>query len=270
MIVIGDRRLQTTRSADGTEVGVVTVGSGPPLVLVHGAWNWADHWLGVAEHLAEAFTCSVLDRRGRKSSGDGASYSFDREIEDIAAVLEAVGPGASLLGHSSGAIYSLEAARRVPVERLVLYEPPLIWAERGDPSGLVDRVRDLVDQGKPEDAASLFFAEEGRVDEEGLELLRSQPAWESMVDLAPICVREWEAILTAGLTVDRYRAVTVPTLLLAGSENLDHPSMATEQLGATLPDVRTVVLKRFGHNANLLDPALVASEVRAFLASAAP
>lgn len=237
-------------------------------MLVHGAWNWADHWLGVAEHLAEAFTCSVLDRRGRRSSGDGTSYSFKREIEDIAAVLEAVGPGASLLGHSSGAIYSLEAARQVPVERLVLYEPPLIWAERGDPTGLVGRVRDLVDQGKPEDAASLFFAEEGRLDEEGLGLLRSQSAWEPMVDLAAICVREWEAILAAGLTVDRYRPVTVPTLLLAGSENLDHPSMATKQLGAALPDVRTVVLKGFRHDAHLLNPALVASEVRAFLASA--
>lgn len=63
--------------------------------------------------------------------------------------------------------------------------------------------------------------------------LRSQPAWGPMVDLAPICVREWEAIVAAGLTVDRYRALTVPTLLLAGSENLDHPSMATKQLGAS-------------------------------------
>lgn len=36
-------------SADGTEIGINTVGSGPPLVLVHGAWNWAEHWMGVAE-----------------------------------------------------------------------------------------------------------------------------------------------------------------------------------------------------------------------------
>ena len=60
----------------------------------------------------------------------------------------------------------------------------------------------------------------------------------------------------------------VPTLLLAGSENLDHPSMATKQLGAALPNTRTVVLEGFRHDAHLLDPALVASEVRAFLASA--
>lgn len=144
----------------------------------------------------------------------------------------------------------------------MLYEPPLIWAERGDPTGLVSRIRELVDQGKSEDAASLFFAEEGRLDENGLALLRSLPAWEPMVGLAAICVRQWEAILAAGLTVDRYRTVTVPTLLLAGSENLDHPSMATEQLGAALPDVRTVVLEGFRHDAHLLEPALVATQVR--------
>jgi pimeloyl-ACP methyl ester carboxylesterase len=144
--------LRSRCAADRIDDDVHSVGSGPPLVLVHGAWNWADHWLGVAERLAGSCTCSVLDRRGRGSSGDGDSYSFDREIEDIAAVVEAVGPGTSLLGHSSG-----------------------------------------------------------------------------------------------------------------GSENLDHPSMTTEQLGAALPDVRTVVLEGFRHDAHLLDPALVATPVRAFL-----
>lgn len=83
-------------SSDGTPIGAVTVGSGPPLVLVHGAWNWAEHWLGVAEELADAHTCWVMDRRARASSGDGDDYSFDHEIDDIAAVLAAAGPDGGL------------------------------------------------------------------------------------------------------------------------------------------------------------------------------
>ena len=94
----------------GRQIGVVTLGSGPPLVLVHGAWNWAEHWLGVAENLADDHTCSVMDRRGRGSSGDGDDYSIDREIEGIAAVLDTAVLDASLLGHSSVAIYALEVA----------------------------------------------------------------------------------------------------------------------------------------------------------------
>lgn len=260
----------TVDSADGTQIGVVTVGSGTPLVLVHGAWNWREHWQGVAEELAQSHTCWVMDRRARGSSGDGDDYFFDREIEDIAAVLEVAGPDASLLGHSSGAIYALETARRTHVERLILYEPPLRWAERGDPANLVDRIRALVEEDRLEDAAELFFREEGRLDDEGLAFLKTLPEWAPMVALAPICVREWDAILDADVRVDRYRELSTPTLLLAGSENLDHPSMATESLAGTLPDVRTAVLDGHGHMAHRTEPVVVANEVRAFLADSAP
>lgn len=262
-------RVETVRSADGTEIGLHIIGSGPPLVIVHGAWNWAEHWLGVAEALADAHACLVMDRRARGTSGDGVDYSFDREIEDVAAVLDTAGPDVSLLGHSSGAIYALETARRVGVGRLILYEPPLRWAERGDPAGLVDRVSGHVDAGRLEEAARVFFSEEGRLPDEALQFLRSRPEWDSMVALAPTCVREWEAILDAGISVDRYRELSIPTLLLAGSENLDHPSMATDPLAATLPDVRTAVLDGHGHMANRTDPTLVAEKVRGFLAATA-
>lgn len=232
--------------------------------------NWAEHWLGVAEALADSHTCSVMDRRGRGSSGDRDGYAFDREIEDIAAVLEAAGPDASLMGHSSGAIYALETARRVQVERLIIYEPPLRWAERGDPAGMVDRVRALVEEGQFEDAAELFFREEGREDDEGIAFLKTLPAWQHMVELAPICVREWDEIIRAQLSVDRYRKLSTPTLLLAGSENLDHPSMATKALSTALPNVRTEVFDGHAHTAHSANPALVADTVRTFLAVGAP
>jgi pimeloyl-ACP methyl ester carboxylesterase len=262
-------RERTVRSSDGTQIGAVTVGEGTPLVIVHGAWNWGEHWLGVAEELAESHTCWVIDRRARGRSGDGDDYSFDREIEDIAAVLDAAGPDASLAGHSSGAIYALETARRQGAERLVLYEPPLSWAEQGDPDNMVDRVRALVDAGEAEEAAELFFREEGRLDDSELALLKTLPVWEPMVALAPVCVREWDAILAAELSVGRYEKMSTPTLVLAGSENLDHPSMATQSISATLPDVHTAVLDGHAHRAHLTDPTLVADEIRAFLGSAA-
>lgn len=260
-----DTREHTIRSLDGTQIGAVTVGSGQPLVMVHGAWNWRDHWMGVAEELAQSRTCWVMDRRARGSSGDGDDYSFDREIEDIESVLDAAGDEASLIGHSSGAIYALEAARRHGVERLAVYEPPLRWAERGDPHQIVDRVRGLVDEGKPDEGAEMFFREEGRLGEEELCQLKTLPVWEEIVALAPICVREWDAILDANLSVDRYQDLSMPTLVLAGSENLDHPSMATESLSATLPYVRTSVLDGHAHRAHLTDPKLVADEVGSFL-----
>lgn len=265
-----NRQERIVLSSDDTPIGVVTVGAGPPLVFVHGAWNWGEHWLDVANALADTHACSVMDRRARARSGDGDDYSFDREVEDIVAVLESAGPDAGLIGHSSGAIYALETARRFPVERLVVYEPPLRWAERGDPADLVDRIRVLVDDDDFKAAAQLFFREEGRLSDEGLAFLETLPVWESMVALAPICVREWDAILGADLSVARYRDLSTPTLLLAGSENLDHPSMATQQLSATLPDVRTRVLEGHAHTAHRTDPTLVADAMRGFLTETVP
>lgn len=256
---------QTVQSSDGTEIGVIKVGSGRPAVFVHGAWNWHDHWMGVAEELIDSHTCWVMDRRGRGASGDGDDYSFDREIEDIRAVLDEAGPDAALVGHSSGAIYSLETANRQDLEKLVLYEPPLRWAEGGHPDEMVNRVRVLVDAGKPEEAAEMFFSEEGRLDEDDLAALKALPVWEPMAELAPLCIREWDAILDAGLSVHRYREMSTATLLFAGGDNLDHEGMATEALSATLPDVRVSVLEGHRHRAHLTDPALVADEVREFL-----
>src|SRR5206468_4061749 len=113
--VTAELRSQTVRSADGTSIGFVTVGSGPSLVFVPGAFGTAEHWLPVAVEMADQYTGYVIDRRSRGRSGNGADYSFDREIEDIEAVLHVAGPGAHLLGHSSGGIYALEAARRLPI-----------------------------------------------------------------------------------------------------------------------------------------------------------
>lgn len=255
----------TIRSSDGTEIGAIEVGSGRPVVFVHGAWNWHGHWMRVAEHIADSHTCWVMDRRGRGSSSDGDDYSFDCEIEDIGAVLDEAGTDAALVGHSSGAIYALETANRQRVESLVLYEPPLRWAEGGHPDEMVERVRTLVDASKPEEAAEMFFREEGRLGEDDLAALKARPVWGRMVGLAPLCVREWDAILDAGLSVDRYQEMSTPTLLFAGGDNLDHAGMATEALSATLPDVRVSVLEGHRHRAHLEDPTLVANEIRAFL-----
>lgn len=255
---------QVVCSHDGTEIGYLQLGSGPALVMVHGAWGSRDAWLEVAKLLAERCSCYLMDRRGRGRSGDRADYCMDREIEDIEAVLEVAGPDASLLGHSSGAIYALEVARRVPVSRLVLYEPPLRWRGQRAESFL-QRFRAEVNTGCLDRAATLFFREEARLEDDELSVLQSTPAWPQMTARARTCVREWEAILDAELQVERYRDVSVPTLLLAGTETAGHPSFATSQLEELLPHVRTTMLPGQGHMANHAVPDVVAGTVSRFL-----
>src|SRR5215204_1832836 len=61
----------------------------------------------LARRLADRFTVINYDRRGRGDSGNADGYAVEREIEDLAAVIEAAGGSASLWGWSSGAVLAL-------------------------------------------------------------------------------------------------------------------------------------------------------------------
>ena len=77
-------RVQHATSADGTRIGYVTSGTGPPLVMVHGAT--ADHTAlsRVVPLLESDYTVHAVDRRGRGLSGDSAPYDISLEYADVA------------------------------------------------------------------------------------------------------------------------------------------------------------------------------------------
>ena len=254
-------------SEDGTLIAYAQIGYGPvPLVMVHGVLDTGRSWVPVAEALSEHCSCFVMDRRGRGGSEVGNEYRFESEIEDIEAVLRVAGAGAALLGHSSGGIYALEVARRTPLAGLIVYEPPLHY--RGF-DAVVDRIRALIVEGRLDDAAATFFTDEAGMSEREIAAFRQAPFWPKIAQLAPTLVREWDAIFAVGPTVARYRDVSVPTLLLTGSENVRHPSFATADLDRCLADARIASFDGQGHTANLEVPELVADRIARFLVDVA-
>jgi pimeloyl-ACP methyl ester carboxylesterase len=262
----GQGKNQTVRSADGTHIGFSKIGSGPlPLVIVHGALSSGEQWMPVATAMTEHCSCYVMDRWGRGGSDDRADYSLEREVEDIRAVLEVAGPDAYLLGHSSGAIYNLEAALHAPLAGLILYEPPLHAFHGPFVEDVLDCIRMAAREERFDDVVSIFFNDEARVPENELSRLKATQLWEHMVALAPQSVREWEELGEVGLTVDRYRNVAVPTLLLAGTITKNHPSFATQALESILPHARTVMLDGQGHSGSQSAPDLVAKVATSFM-----
>jgi len=118
---------QTVRSADGTAIAFDRTGQGPAVILIGGAFNDRSTMRGTAAGLDGEFTVYIYDRRGRCDSGDTAPYAVEREVEDIAALIEHAGGSAALFGHSSGAILAIEAVLRgLPVSKLAVYEPPFV------------------------------------------------------------------------------------------------------------------------------------------------
>jgi pimeloyl-ACP methyl ester carboxylesterase len=152
-------------SKDGTRIGTTTIGSGPAIVLVDGALCWrASGPSGpLAEQLKDRFTVTTYDRRGRGESGDTEPYAIAREVEDLAAVIEAAGGSAAVYAISSGVPLALAAAETgVPITKMVLYEAPIYTddSHRVDPT-YVQRLQDFIAAGNNSAAVKLFMRNVG-------------------------------------------------------------------------------------------------------------
>ncbi len=82
--------METIRSKDGTTIAFDRTGTGPPVVLVGGAFSWRA-WKGfveLAELLSHRYTVLNYDRRAHGDSTDTPPYAVEREVEDLAAVID--------------------------------------------------------------------------------------------------------------------------------------------------------------------------------------
>ena len=255
-------------SKDGTRIAYWRSGSGPPLVLVHG--TTADHtrWAGLLPALEGHFTIYAMDRRGRGGSGEAADYAVQREFEDVAAVVDAIGEPVLLLGHSFGAICALEASLLTDrVRRLILYEPPIpIDGAPMYPPGVPERIQALVDAGDPEAGLEAFFREVVRMPDEELRAYRTLPAWKVRVTLAPTIPREMVIERSYSFQPERFAAFSIPTLLLAGGDSPPAFGRIVDVLDAALPDSRIVVMPGQRHVAMDSAPELFLGEVKKFFA----
>lgn len=255
---------------DGTRIAYERGGEGPPLVLVHGTADDHTRWARLLPALRERFTVYALDRRGRGGSGrtDTATYAIEQEFADVAAVVNATGEPAHLLGHSFGALCALEAAVRSDnLRTLVLYEPtiPIPPGSPIAPPATRAKMEALQAAGDREGVLLTLAREIVGVPEEVIEVWRDSPEWEAAVDTADTIVPEGHAIEGYAFDSARFRDLTTPTLLLLGSESPPFFQAATEAVGEALPHSQVVVLAGQGHVAMDTNPELFLGEVLQFL-----
>ena len=258
--------METVASKDGTPIAYRRSGQGPPLVLVHG--TTADHtrWRPILPMLEARFTVHAVDRRGRGASGDAATYAIEREFEDIAAVVDGVGQPVYLLGHSYGALCSLEAARLSRnVRKLVLYEPPVPVGIPISPPGLIQRLQVLLDQGDRAGVVTTFFRDVPRLPPAEIEMVQSLPNWPARVAAAHTIPRELGIETTYRWQPERFSELRTPTLLLVGGDSPPFLKKASDAVQQALPSSQIVVMPGQQHTAMNTAPELFLREVFAFL-----
>ncbi|MEU3270553.1 alpha/beta hydrolase [Saccharomonospora sp. NPDC006951] len=262
-----------TTSHDGTRISYDILGrEGPVLVLVGGGLDDGSENVPLGEWLATRFTVVNYSRRGRNGSGDTAPYAVQREIEDLAAVIEATGNGAAhLFGASSGGALALEAtAAGLPVDRIAVHEVPyqltddMIAAWRDYTRELAD----ALDAGEKAGALRLFMRLAGAPDEQ-IAAAESTPMWPGLLALAPTLRYDAACIGDGPPPKDRLAGVTRPVLLTTGAEGDAHTaglpgdyfSIAADATAACLRDGRRATIPATGHVA---DPAQLGPVLTAF------
>lgn len=258
--------MEQITSPNGTIIGFRRSGAGRPLLLVHG--TTADHrrWSSITPQFEQHFTVYAMDRRGRGESSDSPDYDIMREAEDVAAVVDAIGEPVFVVGHSYGAVCSLEASLLTDkVSRLILYEPPIPTGLPSYPPGTPDRMQALIDSGELEAALEVFFREVVRMPEHELEVYRQLPVWNVRIQLAPTIPREMVFDRTYTFDAERFASLQVPTLLLLGGDSPPLFRRAIETLDAALPNSRVVIMPGQQHIAMDTNPELFVREVLGFL-----
>jgi pimeloyl-ACP methyl ester carboxylesterase len=187
-------------AGDGVGLGYRQVGSGPPLLLVHGGGTDHRCFDPILDQLAERFTVTAYDRRGRGMSDNATDYSLDREAADVAELATFVGAGepVGVLAYSYGATAALRAiaAGSVPVRALVAYEAPF------DVPGMLpesERIVALVREQRYDDAMRLFVGSTFLLSDRVVAAMTRHPMWQVSLAAAPALVWELAGVLAARL-----------------------------------------------------------------------
>jgi len=257
-------------SADGTRIAFDVTGTGPALVLVDGAL--CHRGMGpsrdLAAQLAGQYAVHAYDRRGRGESGPGsAPYTIEREIEDLAAVIDAAGRHAHVFGVSSGAALALEAAARLrSVDRLALYEAPFIVDDSRPAVSdeFLSQLNAVVAAGRRAEAVKMFMKLVG-VPSIFIMLMRVMPPmWPAMEAVAHTISYDGtimgETMSGNPSPLKKWASVTTPTLVLDGGASPAWMHNAARAIANVLPNVQRRTLEGQGHGppAEVLAPALIA------------
>ncbi|MBN9390771.1 MAG: alpha/beta hydrolase [Chloroflexi bacterium] len=262
--------MKRVTSKDGTSIAYDQAGQGPALILVDGAFGTRTFGPNGAlvPLLADKFSVITYDRRGRGESGDTKPYAVEREIEDLAAVIEAAGGAAMLYGISSGGGLVLEAVNAgLPVTKIALYEIPYITDETRKPlpDNFPAHLQELVEAGKNGEVVKEFMTKGVNLPGFVVTMMRFMPAWPKLKAIAPTAVYDMTIVnpyqhgkpFPAGI----WSNLKMPALVISGGKSPAWMQNGMKSLAKVLPNASHRTLEGQTH---IVKPEALAPVLKEF------
>ena len=254
----------------GSELSYERLGSGSPIVLIHGLGTSKVIWRELQEHLASQFEIVTYDLRGSGLSHEDSKeeMSLERLSSDLRRLVQALGlDRPSLLGHSLGASIALKYTLCWPddVQTLVLMGADANLSNLGprmrqvvkliEQHGLEGWVEDYWSKNPP------FSEKSIKRSPEVVEHYRAMVLANDPDNYMRTCL----AIATAEDLTSQLGAVRQPALVISGAADDRTLPGAGRELAARLGDAELIEFAEVGHTIPTEVPGLAAEAIVEFL-----
>ena len=252
-------------------------GTGPLILLIHGAGGATHSWRDILPDLAQDFHVVALDLPGQGFTALGSRQRCGLEMmaEDIVSLCTAQGwqPDA-IIGHSAGAAIALRLSQRLhsaqgktpvviglnaalgPFKGMAGWLFPVLaklLALNPLTAGLF--VRSVSGQGRVQ---ALINSTGSDLDAQGMALYERLIRDKGHVDSTLLMMSQWKL----DRLLDDLPKITTPVTLIAGRKDKAVPPDVSERAAARLPDARYIPLPDLGHLAHEEQPALICNLIR--------
>jgi pimeloyl-ACP methyl ester carboxylesterase len=253
---------------EGLRVAFQRRGTGPCLLLLHGAVSDSRVWRVELDSLSDSFTVVAWDAPGCGASSDPPEhFRLPEYAECLVNLVDALGlERVHVLGHSWGSALALELYQRRPsiVRSLILVGAYAGWAGSLPPEEvarrleLALRIADLP-PGNFEPASMPGLFSTAMPEDRASELATI------MSEVRPTGTRAMAHALAEADLRDLLPRIEAPTLLLHGDADERSPLSIANELHATIPGSKLALMPGLGHECYLECAEAFDTEVRSFL-----
>ncbi|MGB8022433.1 MAG: alpha/beta hydrolase [Candidatus Nanopelagicales bacterium] len=266
-------RVEAIGGGDGVAIKVHSIGSGPGLVVLHGAGVTVRDYRRLADRLAPHLTVHLFNRRGRRDSAAlTGRETAQTDLDDLAAVLVHTG-ARNLFGHSGGGFVALRAGLTLPVDRIATYDAGIALDSVDFPRGFIGPFDEAVAAGDLTEA----FVQAGKIHPDaaaakmphwlqvlGVRAFLHTPPGKQMVDLLPTLSPEVHRILDHQGPASEYSTINAEVLLTYGSRSSQYFKDIGSTLADALPNGRALEIPRASHNTANIAPARLTNPLLGF------
>lgn len=255
---------------------VQEAGSGPTLLLIHGAGGATQSWRHLFGLLSDMFRVIAIDLPGQGFTKLGAQRrcGLDEMSTDLRALCAQEGwTPTALIGHSAGAAIAFRMAEDMePAPKIVGINAALsnftglagllfpVMAKALAATPLVAQLF-TASAARPQSVQRLIAGTGSDLDSEDLEFYRKLVSDKSHVNGTLAMMAQWK--LNPLLSrMDRHPS---PTVLIIGENDQAVPPQTSRDIAKRLPDAKLVALPNLGHLAHEENAPAVAAVIRRFL-----